>query len=89
MTRVQRKVMLYIQEYVDASGGVPPSYNEICAHIGITSRSGAHRIVHALSQRGYIRTIPCRARAVEILKRVEPRYAAYVFDDATKELRRM
>lgn len=89
ITRRQRKAMLYIQEYMDASGGVAPSYLEICAHVGLKHKSSAHRVIHALRQRGYIRTLPHRARAIEILKPVKPLYAAYVFDDETKELRRM
>lgn len=89
LTRRQRAVMLYLQEYLDASGGIPPSYVEIAAAVGLAGRSGSHRIVHSLVKRGFIRHMPNRARAIEIIRPVQPHYAAYVFDDETKELRRM
>jgi len=89
ITRSQRRCMLYIQEYVKASGGVAPSYEEIRAHLGISNRSGVHRIIHNLSSRGYLRVLPGRWRSIEILKRVEPRVAMFVFDEKTKTLRRL
>lgn len=89
MTPAMRKTMLFIQEYMDASGDIPPCYDEICDHLGVANKSAAHRLVTSLIERGYLRRRPYVSRGLEIAQRIDPIYAAYVFDDATKELRRM
>lgn len=45
-----------------------PTYDEMAGALGINSKSGVHRLVTALEERGFIRRIPDRARAIEVLK---------------------
>lgn len=89
ITPRQRQTMLYLQDYMAASGGVPPSFDEICEHLGVVSRSAAHRLVHGLAERGYLKLNPHYPRSLVVLRPVTPIYAAYKFDAATKKLRRM
>ena len=49
--------------------GCTPSYDEIGAALGLASKSGVHRIVTALEERGRIRRLPNRARAIEIVEK--------------------
>jgi repressor LexA len=87
MTPRMRKTMLYVQDLVDATG-VPPTLDEICEHLEMSSRSGAHRIVSSLVERGYLRRVRQARRGIVIRQRVEPMFAAFVFDDDAKEFRR-
>ena len=89
MTALQRRVMLFLQDYMAASGGIAPSYVEIMEGCVINSRSSVHRVLNALHTDAYIRVLPYRARAIEVLRPVEPIYAVFKFDDETKALRRM
>ena len=50
--------------------GVVPTYDEMRVRLGLRSKSGVHRLVVALEERGYIRRIPNRARAIELLREV-------------------
>lgn len=50
-----------------AESGVAPSFREIAAGLGLRSISGVHRILSALEERGAIRRLPNRARAIEVL----------------------
>ena len=47
--------------------GVPPSYDEMLAAMGLRSKGGIHRMVYALRDRGHIRVIPNHARAIELV----------------------
>ena len=47
---------------------VPPSYQELCSMLDLKSKSGVHRLITGLEERGYIRRLPNRARALEVLK---------------------
>lgn len=66
LTRKQQEVFRYLVEYFDNSGRAP-SYGEIAKHLRITSRSVVMRHLDELMARGYIRRIPNKARAIEIL----------------------
>lgn len=48
--------------------GIPPSFDEMKDALNLKSKSGIHRLITSLQERGYIRRIPHRARALEILK---------------------
>lgn len=48
--------------------GVPPSFNEMMRHMGLKSKSGIHRILEALVERGFIRRLYARARAIEVIR---------------------
>lgn len=48
--------------------GVPPSFDEMKTALELTSKSGIHRLITALEERGFIRRLPNRARAVEVVR---------------------
>jgi repressor LexA len=68
LTRQQHKLLVFICAYIDRQK-VSPSYVEMQEHLGLKSRSGINRLVYGLVERGYIRAIPQRARAIEVLRR--------------------
>ncbi|MDR1827267.1 MAG: transcriptional repressor LexA [Methylobacteriaceae bacterium] len=67
LTPKQRELLRFIQERL-YSDGVPPSYDEMKEKLGLKSKSGIHRLVTALEERGFIRRMPNRARAMEVIK---------------------
>lgn len=66
LTVQQARTLGFIREYT-REHEVSPSFEEIRDHLGIEGRSGVHRIVKALEERGRIRRLPHRARAIEII----------------------
>lgn len=66
-TQRQQDALDFIRAYSEENKGVMPSNTEIAEHLGLSSRSAAHRVVHALIDRGLIRRIPNRARAIEVI----------------------
>lgn len=67
LTRKQYDLLIYIQGYLDQKG-LPPSFDEMRDALNLKSKSGIHRLVGALEERGFIRRLPHRARAVEIVR---------------------
>ncbi len=67
LTSKQKELLLFINERVKATG-VPPSYDEMKEALDLRSKSGIHRLITALEERGFIRRLPHRARALEIVK---------------------
>lgn len=67
LTPKQKELLLFIHERLKEAG-VPPSYDEMKDALDLRSKSGIHRLVTALEERGFIRRLPHRARALEILK---------------------
>jgi len=67
LTSKQRDLLLFIHQRLQASG-VPPSFDEMKDALELKSKSGIHRLITALEERGFIRRLPHRARALEILK---------------------
>lgn len=67
LTQKQKELLLYIHERVQETG-VPPSFDEMKEALDLRSKSGIHRLITALEERGFIRRLPHRARALEILK---------------------
>ena len=67
LTRQQRNLLAYIEEYTTRHDGIAPSYDEMCKAIGVRSKSGINRIMVALEERGRIARLPNHARAIEIL----------------------
>lgn len=72
LTRKQHELLLYINERL-AETGVSPSFEEMKDALDLKSKSGVHRLVSALEERGFIRRLPNRARALEVLKMPETR----------------
>ncbi|MBV6632590.1 MAG: transcriptional repressor LexA [Alphaproteobacteria bacterium] len=68
LTRKQAELLKFICTRMDADG-VAPSFDEMKVAIGLKSKSGIHRLISALEERGFIRRLPHRARALEILRR--------------------
>ena len=72
MTKLQRKLYNFVKEFL-AEHGFSPSYSEISDHLGIKSKGGVHRLVTALSDRGFIEYRYGRARSITITARpIEP-----------------
>jgi len=67
LTSKQKDLLLYIHKCVQESG-VPPSFDEMKAALDLRSKSGIHRLITALEERGFVRRLPHRARALEIIK---------------------
>ena len=74
LTQKQKDLLLLIDRKIKAVG-VPPSYDEMKDALGLASKSGIHRLITALEERGFIRRLPNKARALEVLKLPED-YAA-------------
>lgn len=67
LTRKQHQLLLYVHDYLKEHG-VCPSFDEMKDALELKSKSGIHRLITALEERGFIRRLPHRARALEILK---------------------
>ena len=67
LTRKQLELLRFIHERLTESG-VPPSFDEMKDALDLRSKSGIHRLITALEERGFIRRLPNRARAVEVIK---------------------
>lgn len=64
VTPRQKEVLDFIAMYCDEQGGISPSFDEIKDYVGLRSKSGVHRIVMALEERGLIRRLENRARSI-------------------------
>lgn len=67
LTKKQIELLEFIQKRM-ARDGVPPSFDEMKVALDLRSKSGIHRLVTALEERGFIRRLPHRARALEIVR---------------------
>lgn len=67
LTRKQKELLLYIRDTL-AQEGVTPSFDEMKVALGLRSKSGIHRLIMGLEERGFIKRLPHRARALEILR---------------------
>lgn len=70
LTRKQHELLLFIQERL-AETGVSPSFEEMKDALDLKSKSGVHRLISALEERQFIRRLPNRARALEVLRMPE------------------
>ena len=67
LTKKQRELLLFLEERISQSG-ITPSFEEMKKKVGLKSKSGIHRLISALEDRGFIKKLPFKARAIEILK---------------------
>ena len=67
LTRKQHELLLYIDARLSETG-ISPSFEEMKEALDLKSKSGVHRLISALVERGFIRRLPNRARALEVLK---------------------
>ena len=67
LTKKQHELLQFINHRL-ADEGVPPSFDEMKLALGLRSKSGIHRLITGLEERGFIRRLPHRARALEIVR---------------------
>ena len=67
LTRKQKELLVLVKDRM-AADGVPPSFDEMKDALGLRSKSGIHRLITGLEERGFIKRLPHRARALEILR---------------------
>ena len=67
LTAKQHELVLFINKRLNESG-ISPSFDEMREALDLKSKSGVHRLISALEERGFIRRLPNRARALEVLK---------------------
>ena len=67
LTRKQLELLRFVNDRLKESG-VPPSFDEMKDALDLRSKSGIHRLITALEERGFIRRLPNRARAIEVIK---------------------
>ncbi|MDW4548934.1 transcriptional repressor LexA [Defluviimonas sp. D31] len=88
LTRKQLELLDFIQKRM-ARDGVPPSFDEMKDALDLRSKSGIHRLITALEERGFIRRLAHRARAIEIVKLPEamekPGFSPRVIEGDRKE----
>lgn len=68
LTAKQAALLAFIKQYMRESGGVPPSFAEMCEGVGLASKSGVHRLLHGLKERGHIDMMQNRARSLVLLE---------------------
>lgn len=67
LTRKQHELLLFVDRHLNENG-VSPSFDEMKDALNLKSKSGIHRLISALEERGFIRRLPHRARALEVLR---------------------
>jgi repressor LexA len=67
LTTKQKELLVFIDARLRETG-VPPSFEEMKEALSLQSKSGVHRLIMALEERGFIRRLPHRARAIEVIK---------------------
>ncbi len=67
LTRKQQQLLMFINDRLEKDG-VSPSFEEMKEALGLKSKSGIHRLIIALEERGFLRRLPHRARALEVMK---------------------
>ena len=79
LTKKQKNLLLYINKKLRASG-VSPSYEEMKQSLNLKSKSGIHRLISALEERGFIRKLAHKARALEVIKLPETASANDIYN---------
>tara|TARA_B100001123_G_scaffold287983_1_gene320911 strand:- start:655 stop:1338 length:684 start_codon:yes stop_codon:yes gene_type:complete len=79
LTKKQKNLLLFINRKL-RSTGVSPSYEEMKASLNLKSKSGIHRLISALEERGFIKRLPHKARALEVVKLPETASANDIYN---------
>ena len=79
LTKKQKNLLLYINKNLRSSG-VSPSYEEMKQSLNLKSKSGIHRLISALEERGFIRRLAHKARALEVIKLPETASANDIYN---------
>ena len=80
LTKKQKNLLLFINKKLRSSG-VSPSYEEMKESLHLKSKSGIHRLISALEERGFIRRLPHKARALEVIKLPETASANDIYNN--------
>ena len=67
LTKKQLELLIFLEKKITCSA-IPPSFEEMKSALNLKSKSGIHRLISALEERGFLRRLPHRARSIEILK---------------------
>ena len=79
LTKKQKNLLLFINKKLRSSG-ISPSYEEMKKSLNLKSKSGIHRLISALEERGFIRRLPHKARALEVIKLPETASANDIYN---------
>ena len=79
LTKKQKNLLLFINKKLRSSG-ISPSYEEMKASLNLKSKSGIHRLISALEERGFIKRLAHKARALEVLKLPETASANDIYN---------
>ena len=77
LTAKQRELLLFIDKRL-GEDGISPSFDEMREALDLKSKSGVHRLISALEERGFIKRLANRARALEVVKLPEARPTAEI-----------
>ena len=80
LTKKQKNLLLFINKKLRSSG-ISPSYEEMKESLHLKSKSGIHRLISALEERGFIRRLPHKARALEVIKLPETASANDIYNN--------
>ena len=80
LTKKQKNLLIYINEKLK-SDGISPSYDEMRVSLNLKSKSGIHRLISALEERGFIKRLAHKARALEVVKLPENASAKDLFNN--------
>ena len=79
LTKKQKNLLLFINKKIRGTG-VSPSYEEMKSSLNLKSKSGIHRLISALEERGFIKRLPHKARALEVIKLPETASANDIYN---------
>ena len=85
LTKKQKNLLLFINKKFRSSG-ISPSYEEMKESLNLKSKSGIHRLISALEERGFIRRLPHKARALEVIKLPETASANDIYNTFSPSL---
>ena len=80
LTKKQKNLLLYINKKLRSSG-ISPSYEEMKVSLNLKSKSGIHRLISALEERGFLKRLPHKARALEVIKLPETASANDIYNN--------
>jgi len=84
LTKKQKELFVYLNNYI-SSNDISPSFEEMKNAVNLKSKSGIHRLITSLEQRGYIRRLKHKARAMEITKDLPNKNVKSLINDSSEE----
>ena len=85
LTKKQKNLLIYINKKIRSSG-ISPSYEEMKNSLNLKSKSGIHRLISALEERGFVKRLAHKARALEVVKLPENASANDIFNSFTPSI---